>query len=238
MKRVFLFWVVVGVWAGIGLALAADLDPALVEQATEKWESTIEELEAQDAKEKDPEDGILFIGSSSIRLWDSIHEDMAPYPAIQRGYGGAKFSDAAVFAERLILPHSFRAMVLFLGNDVRGKADDAEPGQVVEWFLHMANVAWTKLPDAPVFCIEITPTGSRWSVWPEIQKVNAALKKACESDPRLHFIPTASAYLNAEGEPRPELFLEDRLHQTPAGYQLWAAIIKSHLDDVLGGAGK
>lgn len=237
MKR-FLVSAVIGGFAWSGLASAADLDSALVEEATEKWNGDIRKLEAKDTEEKDPEGGILFIGSSSIRLWDTIHEDMAPYPAIQRGYGGAKFSDAAVFAERLILPHTFRAMVLFLGNDVRGKADDAEPGQVVEWFLHMANVAWTKLPDAPVFCIEITPTGSRWDVWPEIQKVNAALKKACEGDPRLHYIPTASAYLNAEGEPRPELFREDRLHQTPAGYQLWAAIIKSHLDDVLGGAGK
>lgn len=239
MKRFFLFSTLAGLVAFGGVSGAAtDLDPALVEAVTEKWEKTILEMEVRDKTETHPEDAILFIGSSSIRLWETIDDDMAPYPAIQRGFGGSRFSDVAVYAKRLIQPHRYRALVLFVGNDVSGKETDATPEQVVDWFQRVVGVSRAQSPEAPVFCIAVTPTMSRWEAWPKIQEVNAALQAACAADVSLHFIPTASAYLNGEGEPRPELFREDRLHQTAQGYQIWAAIIKSHLDAVLGGSGK
>jgi len=208
-------------------------DEALVQRATTQWEADIRRLEQRDREETHPDDAILFVGSSSIRLWDTIAEDMAPYRVIQRGYGGAKFSDLAVFAERLIRPHRFRALVLFVANDVSGEADDATPEQVLAWFHHIVAVARAHQPDAPIFCIEITPTRSRWPLWPRTSAVNAALAAACAEEPRLHFIPTASAFLDARGEPRAELFVEDQLHLNRLGYQIWAGIISSHLDSAL-----
>ena len=219
-----------------GVCVASDLDPTLVRAVTEKWEETIQAMESRDETEEHPADSILFIGSSSIRLWETIDEDMAPYTSIQRGFGGSRFSDVAVYAERLIQPHSYQALVLFVGNDVSGKETDATPDQVAGWFQRVVAVSRAHNSEAPVFCIGVTPTMSRWEAWPRIQEVNAALQAACAADAGLHFIPTASAYLNGEGEPRPELFREDQLHQTRRGYQIWAAIIKSHLDGVLGGA--
>ncbi len=221
----------------LALASCAGLDPELVTKAEEKWGKTIAELEAKDRAEKDPENAILFLGSSSIRLWDSIAEDMAPYPAIQRGYGGAKFSDGAVFAERLITPHRYRAVVMFFGNDVSGKETDATPEEVAGWFKRMAGVATRHQPDAQIFCIAVTPTSSRWDAWPQVQEVNRALAEACNRDPRLHFIPTATAFLGENGKPMDRLFRDDRLHLNPSGYDVWAGIIKGHLSAVLGGAG-
>ena len=80
-------------------------------QATEIWETEVRQLEARDAAEPSPADAILFVGSSSIRLWDTIATDMAPYRVIQRGVGGSTYSDIAVFARRLLLPHRYRALV-------------------------------------------------------------------------------------------------------------------------------
>ena len=89
-------------------------------------------------------------------------------------------------------------------------------------------------PDAPVFCIAVTPTPKRWEAWPEIQALNEALISACEADPQLHFIPTAASYLGDDGNPRAELFREDQLHQSRLGYEIWSGIIKSQLEAVLG----
>ena len=84
------------------------------------WENDIHKFEQLDKSEKYSEDAILFAGSSSIRLWTTLETDMAPYPVIQRGYGGAKLSDFAVYADRIFAPHPCRAIVIFIANDITG----------------------------------------------------------------------------------------------------------------------
>jgi len=69
------------------------------------WENDIQKFEQLDKSEKYPDNAILFAGSSSIRLWTTLEKEMAPYPVIQRGYGGAKLSDFVVYAKRIFDPH-------------------------------------------------------------------------------------------------------------------------------------
>ena len=204
--------------------------------AFERWEAEIARLEARDKTESHPADGILFVGSSSIRRWDEIAGDMAPYHPIQRGYGGAKWSDVAVFADRLISPHSFRAVVLFVGNDVSGKDDDKSPEEVARLFAHVAGRVREHDRQAPIFFVAVTPTPARFKAWPDIRAANTAVRAVCRATEGTHYIGTESTFLDASGRPRPELFVEDALHLNRAGYVRWAAAIKSHLDSVLGGA--
>ena len=211
-------------------AVGAAPGPELQSAASRRWEQDIAALTERDARESHPADSVLFIGSSSIRLWQSIASDIAPYHPIQRGYGGAKFSDLAVFARRLIAPHRFQALVIFVSNDVTGSPEDASPDAVAGWFAYVVDVARECQPDAAIFCLEVTPTPARWAAWPKIREVNRALAAACAARPNVHFIPTAHAYLDADGQPQPDLFLDDRLHQNDLGYRLWSAMIQSHLD--------
>ncbi len=216
--------------------LAGPLAPTAEQRATaeDKWKADIEKLEAKDQEEEHSADSILFLGSSSIRMWDTIAEDMYPYPVIRRGYGGSKFRDVSVFAERLIWPHRFRAVVIFVGNDVKGEEGDATPEEVAGWFEYIVGVAKLVEPKAPVFCLEVFPCESRWAAWPKIQKSNAALAEACARLDGVYFIPQANGYLGPDGKPIPELYREDRLHMSPMGYRMWSGVIKSHLDGVLG----
>jgi hypothetical protein len=235
MKRLNLAILLASTWAiQSGLdAAAATLQPELQTAAEARWAKEIAALEARDQQETHPPDSILFVGSSSIRSWESIQTDIAPYHPIQRGYGGAHFSDLSLFAQRLIAPHAFQALVLFVANDVTGRPDDPTPEQVAGWFTHIIQVARETQPAAPIFCIEITPTQSRWHAWPQIRQVNRALARVCTAWPNVHFIPTAHAYLGPNGQPQADLFLDDRLHLNELGYRVWAAIIQSHLDAVL-----
>ena len=105
---------------GTDLDRATDFLSQYRDEAMKQWSHDIEALEQRDVHQRDPKDAILFIGSSSIRRWNSIETDMAPYQVVQRGYGGAKYSDLAVFSNRLIHPHKYSAVVVFVANDVQG----------------------------------------------------------------------------------------------------------------------
>ena len=134
-----------------------------VKEATAKWEKDIAQFEQQDKTEKDPENAILFTGSSSIRMWTTLKEDVAPYPVVRRGFGGSKFSDLAVYTKRIVYPHQFRALVIFEANDITGSKTDKSPAEVVKLFKNIVRQVRAKYPEKPIFLLEITPTKSRWN---------------------------------------------------------------------------
>ncbi|TWU58004.1 GDSL-type esterase/lipase family protein [Rubripirellula reticaptiva] len=202
------------------------------DKAIDKWEKAIQELEALDLSESHSPDEILMVGSSSVRRWSQIDVDMSPYRVIRRGYGGAKYSDLAVFADRLIQPHHYRAMVVFVGNDIAGSDDDHSVEQVDRWVRHIIDVSRRHQPDAPVMIIEVTPTMKRWKQWPEIRELNAQLREIALSTPKVYCIDTAEHFLDSAGQPRTELFADDNLHLSDQGYDIWANLIRSDLDDV------
>jgi hypothetical protein len=197
------------------------------------WENDIQKFEQLDRSEKYSEDAILFAGSSSIRFWTSLEKDMAPYHIIQRGYGGAKLSDFAVYAGRIFDPHKCKAVVMFIGNDITGSDKDKTPEEVATLFRNVLKTIRKAHPATPIFWIAVTPTISRWKVWPEIQKANELIKKICDNQKNTYFIRTDFAFLNENGLPKDELFREDKLHLTEKGYAVWTEIIKKELNYVL-----
>ncbi len=217
---------------------ATDSDPLSQYRAlaTEKWEADIAKLEAQDRSQPDPKDAILFIGSSSIRRWTDLDADMSPRKTINRGYGGAKFSDLAVYIDRIVSPHQFKALVVFVGNDIVGQDDDKSPVEVARLFKYTVDrIRQTHATEA-IFVLAVTPTPSRFKAWPEIRQANAELAKVCETGKSLHFIATEEFYLDETGKPIAKYFVEDMLHLNREGYQVWSRILKEHLDRVLGPA--
>lgn len=203
------------------------------EAATKKWSKAMAEFDKRNQTEKDPANAIMFIGSSSIRRWTTMATDMAPYATIRRGYGGAKYTDMGVFVERIVSPHQYRALVMFVGNGVVGKPEDHTPDQIEALTRHIVATSHRHQPEAPVLLIEITPCESRFNAWPKIRAVNARLREVALSTPNTYFIPTASHYLKSDGTPQPELFVSDKLHLSEDGYELWSSLIRKRLDDVL-----
>jgi lysophospholipase L1-like esterase len=197
------------------------------------WESDIEKFEQLDISKSYPSDAILIAGSSSIRLWSTIGKDMMPYNVIQRGYGGAKLSDFAIYADRIIYPHPCQAIVIFIANDISGNENDKSPLEVSQLFRKTLYIIRRKFTDTPVFWISVTPTPSRWAVWPEIKEANGMIKDICKSHRNTYFIDTEKYFLNSSGLPRSELFLDDKLHLNADGYAIWTGIIKNELNEVL-----
>lgn len=195
------------------------------------WLPEIEAFEEKDIQEPPPRDTIVFTGSSSIRLWVNLEEDMAPLPVINRGFGGAKIEDVVYFIDRVVLPYNPAAVVLFAGtNNLAGYNNDSTPEEILASFVHFVKAVHEELPGIPIYYISITPTRLRWSQWPLVQQTNTLIETYTRENPDLHFIDTTGQFLNEEGKPKRNQFTYDMLHLNRKGYETWASEIKPVLE--------
>ncbi|MEN8157291.1 MAG: GDSL-type esterase/lipase family protein [Bacteroidota bacterium] len=190
-----------------------------------KWEDDIRVFDSLNVVEPSGRETILVTGSSSVRLWDSIQSDLAPYQVMQRGYGGATMSDFNYYAERIIKPHDFKAILVFVANDITGGEYDRTPVELFLLYKTLVKKTRKRNPDTPLFWIEITPTPSRWSVWPEVAEANRMIREYCSKHPDLHFIPTSESFFDNQGQPDSLFFRQDMLHLNRTGYVLWSDLI-------------
>ena len=200
-----------------------------------KWAyPEIQAFERLDKTQTYAEDAILFIGSSSIRLWKTLEEDMKPYPVIQRGYGGAHFRDMVFFTDRILADHPLSMVVCFVANDISGSGKDGTPQEVLKLFKYFIKQVRAKHPSIPIMQVAITPTQSRWRLWPQINVVNQLIKAYCEKTENLYFINTVPEFLDEHGKPKPQWFVGDQLHLNKKGYEVWNRIIKGEIEKVKG----
>lgn len=208
------------------------LAPSAAAPATgfERWEATIARFEEQDRQTPPRAGGVLFVGSSSIRLWNT--EKWFPEAGVlNRGFGGSEIADVQHFAERIVLKYRPRVIVFYAGdNDVaRGKTAE----RVADDFGTFAELVAARLPDTDLIYLPIKPSTARWKLWPIAREANARIAQTLASRPRCHYADVASPMLGADGQPRQELFVADGLHLNEDGYRLWTQIVQQALDRIL-----
>ncbi len=197
------------------------------ESPAPRFADEIQAFAEADKKSSPPSGGILFVGSSSIRLWKTLAEDFPGLPVINRGFGGASISEVLYYADRIILPYKPRLIVLFIGgNDI---ADGRTPEEVLETFVVLSTLIHEKLPQTRLAYVSINPTIARWHLDDQIRKTNQLIRDYLEDQEGMVFIDSYSKMLSPQGKPRPELLSEDQLHLGPEGYRLWKSIIEPYL---------
>lgn len=201
--------------------------------AQEPWEDAMRAFEALDEATTYPAESILLTGSSTIVLWKTAARDLAPYPVIHRGFGGSNMSDVLRLADRYIAHHRYRAMVVFVANDITGGPNDKSPEQVRDGFREFILKIRSYNADAPIFIVAITPTRSRWAVWNRSRAANQLLAQLADEHKGVVYIPTEDLFLGADGLPISELFVSDQLHLSEAGYALWAKRVRGYVEAVL-----
>ncbi len=193
----------------------------------------MQKFDSLNAQHTYPDSAILFAGSSSIRLWDDIDKDMAPYAVIQRGYGGASYTDLAYYIERIVYPHQFDALVIFAGNDIWGKETDRSPKEISRLLTYIVRKVEKKYGKVPVFVIEVTHVPARAHLIAAIDAENKALQAVCDQFVQVYWIPTRQIYLTPTGEINTALFREDSVHQNQEGYRQWTQAIKQKIKAML-----
>jgi lysophospholipase L1-like esterase len=201
-------------------------EPATKPAAASKWEQEIAAFEEQDRKSPPAAGGVVFYGSSSIRLWD-LKKAFPDLAAINRGFGGSQMADAAQFVRRAITPCMPRAIVLYEGdNDLNAKKT---PQQVAADFDALLKAVRGDLPEAKLIVIGCKPSPARWKLIDKQRELNRLLAERCAMDKHAAFLDVEKPMLNADGQPRPELYRADQLHLSDAGYELWNSLLLPHL---------
>ena len=220
--------VAVGVvgWLGVRGGLAwygsASQDPAF-------FEDEIAAFEAADREHPPPTRPIVFVGSSSVRLWSRLAEDMAPLPVLERGFGGSQLAHVLHFAERVVLRYRPRGVVLYAGDNDLDERTGKSATDVVRDFQAFVALVHGAVPDARIYYLAIKPSRMRWARWPEQSKANAEIAALCGQDPRLAFLDIATPMLATGTPPARALFLLDGLHLSERGYALWTDVVKPRL---------
>lgn len=192
-----------------------------------RFEEEISRFEEFDSKNSFPEDAILFVGSSSIRMWKTA-DAFPEMPVINRGFGGSHFSDLQYYYDELVLPYNPSVVVLYEGdNDVAsGKSND----QVFEDYLEFTDRLISDFPDARLVFVPIKPSSSRWELWPQMKEANQRIKEHIDQNDQFYYVDLATPLLGSDGTPNDSLFLDDLLHLNEDGYAKWNAAIRPTLE--------
>ena len=196
------------------------------------FESEIRAYEAVDQQWTPEPGGVVFVGSSSIRLWTTLGTDMAPLNAINRGFGGAELTHLIYNLHRIVIPYKPKAVVVYGGDNDLADGSSKTPEVVLADYKRLVNIVQQSLPSTHVFFLSIKPSPIRWEQWSEMKKANALIREWTDHHPHLHFIDVASALLNADGRPNEGLFMSDGLHLNERGYDSWSKIVRASLSDV------
>ncbi len=194
------------------------------------FESEIAAFEKWDRQNAVPRDAILFVGSSSIRLWQTA-ESFPELPVINRGFGGSTVADVNRYADRIVVKYKPPVVVLYAGdNDI---AAGKSPQQVFSDFKQFVEHVGKELPDTNIIYLSIKPSPSRAKLWPKAMQANSLIEDFMESKPQLTYVDIATPMLGDDGKPRKELFLDDDLHMNEAGYKIWDEVLGSHLNSAV-----
>lgn len=175
-----------------------------------------------------PTNPILFIGSSSIRLWDDLEKTFAKYDALNRGIGGAEVNHIINYVDDIIFPYNPREIVMYIGeNDLVVEGTTAD--SVLIRTKRLLQIIRSKLPNIPIVYFSIKPSPSRASYLDVARESNRLIKNYMSTQKNITYVDIFNPMLTKEGNPRPELFIEDMLHMNKKGYKIWRRKIKRHL---------
>ena len=199
--------------------------PAAAKPANlDRFANEIDAFDAADRAAPPAPGGIVFVGSSTIRLWSSLADDFAGLPVINRGFGGSTFPDALHYLQRTVVRYHPRTVVVYEGdNDLAG---GRTPQQIADDYRAFVRGVRDSLPSARIVFLAIKPSPSRWTLESRRQEANRLVRAIVAADRTQTFVDVGTPMLDASsGHPRPALYRADSLHMTPAGYALWRATV-------------
>jgi lysophospholipase L1-like esterase len=204
--------------------LLQDAVEAQLQKEPQRFEKDILAFEAADKQHPPPKNATLFVGASNIRRWTTLEKDFRNTPVINRGFGGSYLRDVLFYADRIILPYEPKVIVLQAGgNDLNG---GRTPEEVFADFKSLVGKIHTRLPSTLITVLSTPPSEARWAQAETIRATNQFIEDYSATEPHLSFIDLFDYMLTADGRPRTELFVDDKLHVNAQGYELWTSLVR------------
>jgi lysophospholipase L1-like esterase len=190
----------------------------------DRWEETMAAFAAADLRKAPPAGGVLFVGSSSIRLWDKLEEQFEAVPVVKRGFGGSRLSDCVKYLDRLVIKYRPRLVMVYAGdNDL---AEGGTPQDILSRFKAFTEGVHKRLPKTEIAFISIMPSPARRALIDQARVANELVRAYADAHPQVEYVDIFTPMLTADGTPRAELFRKDSLHLNDAGYALWRKVMR------------
>ncbi len=172
---------------------------------------------------------VLFVGSSSFRLWRDVQAYFPGTPIINRGFGGSCLTDMIYYEKQIITPYKPRKIVIYCGENDFAASDATTANDVFIRFKTLFKSIRADYPHTPIVYISMKPSPSRRTLMRKIASGNEMIEGYLRRKRHTAFVDVFHRMLDEQGEPRRELFLDDQLHMNQAGYQIWASALKAQI---------
>lgn len=208
------------------LAVLLFISTTVFAQDPTRFKGQMEKIH-QDNPIQDNLNGIVFTGSSTIRMWKSLQEDFPQHNVINGGFGGSQASDLLYYIDELILDYKPSKVFIYEGDN------DISSGKSVEEILMTFNLITSKiheaLPETEIIIISPKPSVARWKLADQYLELNKKLKKFTKSEKYMKYADLWKPMLNKDKEPMDDIFIKDNLHMNEKGYAIWAKTIEKYL---------
>lgn len=175
-----------------------------------------------------PKGGIIFTGSSSIRLWPNLNDWFPEVEVYNTGFGGSETSDLIHYIDELILDHQPRKVFIYEGDN------DVNSGKSTTRIISDMEILVRKIemesPATEIILISAKPSEERWHLKARYEEFNAALESICKEND-YPYVDVWSAMISDDGDIIPNLFkADDKLHMNADGYRIWQALISPYVN--------
>lgn len=213
----------------MGLLFACIILPAAkAQQQKPPFWNEIQQFEQQDSLQMPPKDAILFTGSSSIRMWDSLQQAFPKYTVINRGFGGSTLPDLKRYLSAIVFPYQPKQIIIYSGeNDIA--MDTVKAPEILERFKEVYQAIRKKMPQVPLVYISIKPSPSRKQYDAIVKEANNLIRTHIQQQQNIQFADVYPLMLDSKNKPKPEIFLQDSLHMNNNGYRIWKKALTPYL---------
>lgn len=192
------------------------------------WQD-IQNFKKTDQETAPPKDAILLVGSSSFTKWTDVDRYFPGKTIINRGFGGSRLTDLNDYAGDLLNPYQPKQIIVYCGENDFADNDKLKADVVVDRFKTFYKKIRSRFPKIEVDYISIKYSPSREKLWPQMKEANKKIAAFMKKEPNAEFIDITEVMQDANGKVRNDLFVEDLLHMTPEGYQLWTSVMMPYM---------
>jgi lysophospholipase L1-like esterase len=189
----------------------------------DRWKEDIQKFVDNDKQTAPVKNAVLFIGSSSIRGWNT-QKWFPEIPTINRGFGGSYVIDSFYYADQIIIPYKPKTIVFYAGDN--DTVDTKPSGMILADLKSLIFKVRRALPKTKIIIISIKPSIDRWKFWPQMVETNSYIEDYCKYKRNIYFVDISKVMLDSSGQPRKDIYMADGLHINETGYKLWTSLVK------------
>src|SRR5688500_5552202 len=143
----------------------------------------IQEFKKRDSLNPPPKNAIVFVGSSSFRMWNNVQEMFPGYTIINRGFGGSSLPDVIRYANDIIVPYQPSQVVIYCGDNDLAASDTVTSQIVFDRFRHLFDTIRQHLPNTAIAFVSIKPSPSRANLLQKVVAANNLIREFLKKQP-------------------------------------------------------